>query len=299
MSVYMAFRFSEASRNVRKLCVEAPPMRLQQQARFFWFWSRRRNFGLSESEYNFCASSFLSLLLQDVPRLMTENCVNVQAFLYQPDNLWSLAPIRNIWQDPSAFFLSIFCGFGFPRFLPLSPGGKFVTSLKYWTWSWACGIHVSCPPYSNLSSLVLSNELICESAHFFSLPLACCGHTWFQFSCLSCTAPRLLGKNVKLSHTMWYALVLLNSLSPVGYFLRKKTDKVIVVIATEHDTWEKQEWMEPKFASIVAVGTRHLSSSNHLVMMSKWSHKNQGAQVVARSRWKRIVAQNLTDISLL
>ena len=68
--------------------------------------------------------------------------------------------------DVSSFFLSIFFGFGFPGFLPMSPGGKFVTSLKYWTWSWACGIHVSCPPSSNLSSLVLSNGLICDSAHF-------------------------------------------------------------------------------------------------------------------------------------
>ena len=54
----------------------------------FWFSSRRRNCGLSESENKYCDSLILSPLLQDVPSLFSENCVQGQATLPQ-DCLWT------------------------------------------------------------------------------------------------------------------------------------------------------------------------------------------------------------------
>ena len=63
-------------------------MRLLQEAFFyFWFSSKRRNFGHSESEHKYCASSILLPLLQDVPSLIPENFVRVQAILCSPDSL--------------------------------------------------------------------------------------------------------------------------------------------------------------------------------------------------------------------
>ena len=47
-----------------------------------------------------------------------------------------------------------------------------------------------------------------------------------------------------------------------------KADMMDMVFVMENDAWETQEWMEPKFASLVAVWP-HLSSSGHFVMMSK------------------------------
>ena len=36
------------------------------------------------------------------------------------------------------------------------------------------------------------------------------------------------------------------------FFLKKKTDVMHMVIVMEHDAWETQEWMKPKYASPVA-----------------------------------------------
>ena len=55
----------------------------------FWFSSRRRNFGLSGSDYTCCAPSILTRLLEDVPDLIPEKCVRMQAILWPPDFLWN------------------------------------------------------------------------------------------------------------------------------------------------------------------------------------------------------------------
>ena len=63
-----------------------------------WSWSsdRPRNFGLQGSEYKYSASSILLPLLQDVPSLIPENCVRVQAILCLPDYLWN--PLTREWK---------------------------------------------------------------------------------------------------------------------------------------------------------------------------------------------------------
>ena len=82
----------------------------------FWFSSRRRNFGLSESEFKQCATSILLPLLQHVPSLIPEKCVRVWTTLCLPDYLWNpLTRTEDLPTDhphPSCH-PSFYFGFGF------------------------------------------------------------------------------------------------------------------------------------------------------------------------------------------
>ena len=73
-----------------------------------------------------------------------------------------------------------------------------------------------------------------------------------------------------------------------------------MVFVMENDEWETQEWMKPKCASPVAC----LAKTSELIrsLRDDEQGKNAGtsdAQVVAQLRKGRIVAHNLTDMSLL
>ena len=83
----------------------------------FWFSSRRRNCGLSESENKYYDSLILSPLLQDVPSLFSENCVQVQATLPQ-DCLWTPSNKKEYLpkdRPNSSCHPSFYFGFGFLR----------------------------------------------------------------------------------------------------------------------------------------------------------------------------------------
>ena len=67
-----------------------------------------------------------------------------------------------------------------------------------------------------------------------------------------------------------YSIQSSSSISPVSIsssvsFIFFLADNMHAVIVMENDTWETQEWMEPKFTSPVAVWPRHLSSPGHFV----------------------------------